>query len=78
MANASTARRRSKMAIKLYSTNCPRCKTLELLLARADLFFKVETDLTKIIELGFKSAPILEVDGKYMDFNTAVKWIRER
>lgn len=28
--------------------------------------------------LGFKSAPMLEVDKKLMDFNTALNWVREQ
>ena len=39
-------------------------------------FEKVEDfDLQEMIDKGFKTAPILYVDGEYMIFTDAVKWI---
>lgn len=65
------------MDVKLYTTNCPRCKVLEKKLEQKGINFeKVEDfDLQEMIDKGFKTAPILYVDGEYMIFTDAVKWI---
>lgn len=68
------------MDIKLYTTNCPRCKVLEKKLEQKGINFeKVEDfDLQEMVEKGFSTAPILDVDGKYMIFTDAVKWINSQ
>lgn len=67
--------------VKLYSTNCPKCKVVELKLKQKNIDFELITDTDKVVEIGRKnnimSAPILEVDGKYLDFTSAVKYINE-
>lgn len=64
--------------VKLYSTNCPRCMVLEKKLEKANVGYeKIEVkDPTELIEAGFKSAPILEVDGNKMNYTDAIEWIR--
>ena len=62
----------------LYSTNCPRCKVLAAKLEEAGIPFNISEDIDEMIDRGFRSAPVLEVDGKYMDFSTAVRWLEER
>lgn len=64
--------------IKLYSTHCPQCKVLETKLDRAQIKYEVIDDQDEMIRLGFKSAPVLEVDGKAMPFAEAVKWVNNR
>lgn len=63
--------------ITLYSTGCPKCSVLTKKLDNARLEYEVVSDQDEMIALGMKSAPILEVDGKRMDFGTAVRWIGE-
>ena len=36
--------------------------------------FEEISDTNIMIEKGFMSAPMLEVDGQVMDFNEAIKW----
>ena len=62
---------------KLYTTHCPKCEVLYKKLEAAGLQFSVCDDVDQIIALGFQSAPILEIDGQYMNFKQAVDWIRE-
>ena len=61
--------------INLYTTNCPRCKVLESKLKQTGREFNIINDVEKIIEKGFTHAPILEVDGKFMDYSEAFAWI---
>lgn len=63
------------MDIVLYSTGCPRCNVLEKKLMAKRLPFEVETDESKIMELGYTSAPILSVDGTVMEFTEANTWL---
>ena len=59
----------------LYSTNCPKCNILEKKLSFANIDFSIETDVEIMQNKGFMSAPMLEVDGKIMDFGDAIKWV---
>lgn len=66
------------MKITLYTTGCPMCKVLKSKLDSNGLDYDVIDDLDKMIELGFQSAPILDVDGTIMTFQEAVKWVNEQ
>ncbi len=63
----------------LYSTNCARCKALELKLKKMNIKFTLNVDTTAehIKNLGRNSAPILSVDGVLYDFEDAVKFLNE-
>ena len=65
--------------VKLYSTNCPKCKVLETKLKQQNIDFELVTDfnVAEMRSKGFFSAPILEVDGEFMDFNHAVTHITD-
>ena len=62
--------------IKLYSTNCPKCLVLEAKLKGKNLQYTKITDISEMEKLGFASAPILEVDGKTLDFGGAIRWVK--
>ncbi len=66
------------MSVVLYSTNCPRCKVLEKKLDSIGIEYEIQTDEDVMIEKGFTSAPMLEVDGSIMDFGNAIKWAKEQ
>lgn len=66
------------MNIILYSTQCPKCKVLETKLKQSNIKFEEINDIDLMVEKGFKSAPILEVDGAAYDFKEAVEWIKEQ
>lgn len=63
--------------ITLYSTHCPRCNVLEKKLEKKGIEFELNEDIQILIEKGFTTAPVLEVDGKFMNFMEANKWIAD-
>ena len=63
------------MKVTLYSTHCPKCVVLEKKLVNAQVEFHLVEDQDTMIEKGFMSAPMLEVDGEVMDFTKAVEWV---
>ena len=66
------------MNIVLYSTKCPKCKVLETKLKQSNIQFEEINDVDIMVQKGFKSAPILEVDGVSYGFKEAVEWIKEQ
>lgn len=63
------------MTVKLYTTHCPKCKVIETKLARKNIEYEEITDKEEMIKRGFKSAPVLEVDDKILNFGDANRWI---
>ena len=55
---------------------CPKCKILLAKLDEKGLEYETSDDMQELIDLGFKTVPVLEVDGEYMDFGKAMKWIQ--
>lgn len=66
------------MNVVMYSTNCPKCRVLEMKLKAKGVDHSVVTDVDEMVAKGMTSAPALEVDGKMMDFGEAVKWLNAR
>ncbi len=64
--------------ITLYSTGCPRCKILKEKLDQKNIEYIVESDKRKIVNMGFYSVPILQIDEKYYDFGEAIKWVNSQ
>ena len=64
--------------IVLYSTNCPKCNVLMKKLQQSGIDFDLVEDADIMIQKGFMSAPILEVDGNAMDFMSAINWVNGR
>lgn len=62
----------------LYSTGCPKCQVLKKKLDAAGINYTTESDIKIMKDKGFLQVPILEVDGKYMNFTEANKWIGEQ
>ena len=63
------------MDVTLYSTHCPRCNVLEKKLEQNGIEYTVIDNENLIIEKGFQTIPMLEVDGDVMDFSKAIKWV---
>lgn len=61
----------------LYSTGCPRCSVLEKKLEQKGVDYNKVTDVKLMLELGIKSAPVLEVNGERMDFSKAIAWVNK-
>lgn len=60
----------------LYTTGCPRCEMLEKLLNDKGMKYEVCTDKDVMAGKGFKTVPMLEVDGKTMNYKDAVRWVQ--
>ena len=65
------------MNITLYSTECPQCKVLKIKLDQAGIQYNIVSDQAVMAAMGFKSAPVLQVDNVTYKFADAVKWIKE-
>ena len=64
------------MEIVLYSTHCPRCSVLEKKLKKKNLQYTEINDVDKMLEMGLKSTPALQIDGgALMNFQEANEWI---
>lgn len=66
------------MSVIMYSTNCPKCRVLDMKLKLKGIDHSVVTDVNEMVAKGMTSAPALEVDGNLMDFGEAVKWLNAR
>ncbi len=66
------------MGVVLYTTGCPRCHVLEKKLEAAGVDYAKVEDVDAMIEKGYLSAPILEVDGKDLPFKEAVGWVARK
>lgn len=64
--------------IVLYTTGCPKCVILKAMLDEKGIEYETNTDIEKMISLGIKMAPVLEVDGKLMGFDKATEWVDEK
>ena len=65
-------------SIVLYTIECPKCKVLKLKLDKKNIKYSMITDIEVMKEKGILSAPILEVNGKLLNFTEANKWINEQ
>lgn len=66
------------MQITLYTTYCPKCNVLKQKLDDKQISYSIVDDMNIMVDMGFKSAPILEVDGQFYDFTHAIQWINGR
>lgn len=64
--------------ITLYTIDCGKCKILEKKLSNAGITYSICKDRAIMADKGFDFMPVLEVDGEYMNFAEAVKWVNER
>lgn len=62
----------------LHTTDCPKCKVLEAKLQEKKIEYIMNNNLKELIECGIRTAPILEVDGVFMEFSDAVKWVNNQ
>lgn len=59
----------------LYSTDCPKCKILEAKLQNKGIYYTKNTSIYEMQSHGFTAVPVLSVDGNYLNFSEAVKWV---
>lgn len=63
--------------VTLYSTGCPKCNVLKKKLYQKEVNYDEINDVEIISQKGFSIVPVLEVNGKYMNFKEAVDWINK-
>ena len=63
------------MNIVLYSTHCPRCNVLEKKLQQKKIDYKEINDTAIMEQKGYLSVPVLEVNGKSMNFKEAFNYV---
>ena len=66
------------MKIVLHSTHCPKCNVLKAKLNKNNINFEENNDIELMMQKGFTTAPVLEIDGVAYGFKEAVKWIGEQ
>lgn len=59
----------------MYSNDCPMCKVLQGKLNSKNISYVKSDNFEKIIGAGFRTVPVLEVDGEMMDFRKSVEWV---
>ena len=62
----------------MYSTGCPKCNVLKSKLDSKSIPYFVVSDVPSIIAKGITTVPVLEIDGRLLDFKKAVDWVNER
>jgi len=63
--------------IILYSNNCPKCKILKDRLDQKGLSYSICSDEELMISKGFRTMPMLEVDGNVYMYFEAIKYLKE-
>lgn len=64
------------MKVILYTNNCPKCKILKIKLDEKNISYEIFDDMDEMLKRGFRSMPMLDVDGKVMTFLDAVEWTK--
>ena len=65
------------MKVILYTTHCPRCEVLKTKLKQKNIEYSEVTSIDDMLSLGIKAVPMLNIDGKLMDFTKAIQWINQ-
>ena len=66
------------MNVIMYSTGCPKCNVLKSKLDSKSIPYMVVSDVSSIVAKGITTVPVLEIDGRLLDFKEAVDWVNER
>ena len=63
--------------IILYKTpTCPKCKILKRKLEDKGIEFAENEDIDEMLSMGIMNAPTLSVNGKLLDFMSALDWVK--
>ena len=60
----------------LYSTGCPKCNLLEKRLTANNIDYKISDDVEILIEKGFQSAPVLQINDQFIEYGEAMKRLK--
>lgn len=70
-------KRGNELKTILYTSGCPRCKTLAKKLDEANIVYEKFSNVDEMINMGITTVPMLRVDDTMMNFSEAIKWINE-
>ena len=60
----------------LYTTeSCPRCKVLKMKLDKKNIKYDEVSDVDVLVSKGIKQAPVLEIDGEFLNLSQANDYI---
>lgn len=62
----------------LYSTSCPKCEVLKKKMDEKMIQYQENTSVEEMCALGLTHVPILSINGVYLDFLDAVKWVNKQ
>lgn len=62
----------------LYTTECPKCKVLEAKLNSKNIQYTKSNDIKEMINLGYKTAPLLKIGDNIMEFTAAIQWVNSQ
>lgn len=63
------------MGIVVYGNGCPKCNILIKKLDEKGIEYEKSENMQELIDLGFKTVPVIVLNGEYMDFGKAVQYI---
>ena len=62
--------------IKIYTQpNCPNCSILKSKLEDKEIKYENVIDIEVMRRLGIRTVPMIEIDGKLMNYYEGVKWV---
>lgn len=61
--------------IKLYTNHCRKCEILTTKLKEKNVTFEVIDDEETLTSLGFDFMPVLEIDGKRLEYLDAIDYV---
>lgn len=65
--------------ITIYTTaTCPKCRILKKKLEEKGIEYEEFTDEEEMQRMGIMAVPVLNVDGRMMDFPDAINYVNER
>ena len=65
--------------ITIYTTaTCPKCRILKKKLEEKGIEYEEFTDEEEMQHMGIMAVPVLDVDGRMMDFPDAINYVNER
>ena len=59
-----------------YTTHCPKCTILEKKLKEKAIKYFKNDDMDEMLSLGFMSVPMLKIEEQYLNFEQAIKWLK--
>jgi len=70
--------------VTLHTTHCPKCEILKEKLDEAKIEYTINEDVSKMVALGMRTAPFLEIrddsddsSSTLIDFMAAYNWIKK-